>query len=132
MNGTGMATSHPAMSPGSHTFEVHIRSEAYAYDQSVRRTIDAAAGRGGTLVVTALNGTDMTMNWLPVPAAGEGGQMPALLTRLNSILLTALGTVMSAAVGFFVQEFLKSKRVPAPAVMAQVTPPANDSAAVSQ
>lgn len=105
-----------AVRPGSHTVTVHIRSEAYAYDQTVQRTFEAPAGRGGTLVVTALNGADLAMNWLPVPALGDDGHNTALLTTVNSLLLTALGTVLSATVGFFVQEFLKSRRqIPLPA-----------------
>lgn len=106
-----------ALRPGAHTVEVHIRSEAYAYDQTVRRSFEAPAGRGGTLVVAAVNGADLTMNWLPVPGAGEEGSSPALLATANSLLLTALGTVLSATVGYFVQEFLKSRRA-APAAAA--------------
>lgn len=119
-----------SLQPGRHTVEVSIRSEAYAYDQSTRRTFDAAAGRGGTLVVTALNGADMQMNWLPVPGAGEGGHMPAFLGIVNSILLTALGTVFSAIVGFFVQEHLKSHRAPAAAAQPQPAAPANSPAVI--
>lgn len=117
-----------ALRPGTHTVEVHIRSAAYAYDQSVKRSFDAAAGRGGTLVVSAVNGADLTMNWLPVPAIGEESSSPALLATANSLLLTALGTVLSATVGFLVQEFLKSRRAaaaPAPAATTGQVPASN-------
>ncbi|HEU5450918.1 MAG TPA: hypothetical protein VFU76_02980 [Terriglobales bacterium] len=121
-----------ALRPGAHTVEVHIRSEAYAYDQSVRRSFDAPAGRGGTLVVSAVNGADLTMNWLPVPPAGEGGPSPAFLTTVNSLLLTALGTILSATVGYFVQEFLKSRRAAPAAAPAAPTTPATGQATAAQ
>lgn len=99
-----------SLAPGTHSVQVHILSQANAYDQQVQRTIDAAAGRGGTLSVMAQNGADLAMSWQPVAAAGEGGRMPAFLTTLNSIVLTLLGTILSATIGFFVQEYLKAKR----------------------
>jgi len=104
--------------PGSHTVLVHIRSEAMAYDQQAQRTVEAAAGRGGTLLVTAKNGADLVMTWQPVPPAGDGGRMPGWLITLNSILLTALGAVFSAILGHYVQEFLKARKARSP-VMTQ-------------
>lgn len=106
----GTFTHNFAVRPGTHTVLVHIRSGALAYDQQVQRTVDAAAGRGGTLLVNARNGADLAMTWQPVPPAGDGGQMPGWLITFNSILLTALGAVFSAIIGHYVQEILKSRR----------------------
>ena len=105
-----------SVAPGTHTVRLHIRSTALAYDQQAQRTLDVAAGRGGTLEVMAKNGADLRLDWQPVPPAGEGGRVPALLNTINSILLTLLGAVLSAIVGHYVQEFLKSRRQPVAAV----------------
>ncbi len=92
---------------GEHTVQVRLRSASDGYDQTRQNRVKVVGGRESTLTINAERGSEMEMSYLApsVPATGAGFSGYAL-----SILTTVCGTVLSASVGFFVQEFLRSKK----------------------
>jgi len=96
-----------AVRSGEHVFQVHLQSSAEGMNQSRVSRINIPSGDEATLSVSA---TRSTMNISYQGAAvSESATSSQFTESAVSVFLTIAGSVASAAIGFFVQEFLRSK-----------------------
>ena len=103
-----------AISPGEHVIQVRLRSAADGFDQTRLERFELPREKVATLLVSAeQDGMSLAFHGLPSAQAGENGS--DVLQSLRSILLTVVGFIASAGIGFIVQEFLRSKASPSPA-----------------
>lgn len=97
-----------AVPSGEHVVQVHLTSDADKFDQTEQRQIKITAGSEGMLLVSAER-SGMSVSYKPsVTAEAENGSSYSALVR--SMIITVFGSAVSAAIGFVVQEFLRSKR----------------------
>ncbi len=121
----GMLSKTLKVPSGQHVLTVNIRSDADSYDQTRQSPADLTSGKVATLRVTAQRGSLSMAYQGPAPAPASSGT-PDYVRPLRSILFTAAGSVASAAIGFMVQEFLKSRKA---AAAAKRQPPQPDAPA---
>jgi hypothetical protein len=96
-----------AVRSGEHVVQVHLQSAAEGMNQSKASRINIPSGNEATVSVSA---TRSTMNLSYQGAAPSDSAASSHLTESAvSVFLTVAGSAASAAVGFFVQEFLRSK-----------------------
>jgi hypothetical protein len=92
--------------PGVHVIDVHLTSSADGFDQTRRCGLTLPPGQDATLVISTQRGG---LSLLPaITPAKVGGFKYS--DSLGSILITAIGSVVSASIGFMVQEFLRSRK----------------------
>jgi hypothetical protein len=91
---------------GVHVIDVHLTSSADGFDQTRRCGVTLPPGQDATLVISTQRGG---LSLLPAitPPRDAGFKYS---DSLRSILITAIGSVVSASVGFMVQEFLRSRK----------------------
>ena len=97
-----------AIPSGDHTVEVELRSTADGVNLARSSHVKVESGQEATISVSA-NRNNMTLNYQGA-AVVQDSSNAHLTENAMSLLLTMLGSVGSAAVGFFVQEFLRSKK----------------------
>jgi hypothetical protein len=95
------------LSYGPHVIEVRLTSNGF--DQTKRYAVDLQRGTDSTLVITPQRG-GLSLSYRGATVSASSNQDSSYFDSLRSIVLTALGTIMSAGIGFFVQEFLKSRK----------------------
>ena len=94
------------VSAGEHVIDVHLTSAADGFDQIKRCELTLPARRDTTLLIVAQRG-GMSL----VPSIAPTNDVSFKVSdSLRSILITGIGAAVSAGIGFFVQEFLRSKR----------------------
>jgi hypothetical protein len=94
---------------GEHVVQVHLSSNGF--DQTKRYGVNLSRGKDATLVITAQRGgLTLAYQGAPVSASHQQDSSASYLDSLRSVFLTALGTVLSASIGFVVTEFLKSRK----------------------
>ena len=94
---------------GNRVVEVHLSSATDGFDQTRQCELSVPPGKEATLLVEAQQSGMSLVNKgsATVPARNlESGYSDSL----RSVLVTLLGSGVSAAIGFFVQEFLRSKK----------------------
>ena len=94
---------------GEHVVQVHLSSATDGFDQTRQCELSVPPGKEATLLVEAQQSgmSLVTKGSATVPARNlESGYSDSL----RSVLVTLLGSGVSAAIGFFVQEFLRSKK----------------------
>jgi hypothetical protein len=94
---------------GNRVVEVHLSSATDGFDQTRQCELSVPPGKEATLLVETQQGGMSLVNKgsATVPARNlESGYSDSL----RSVLVTLLGSGVSAAIGFFVQEFLRSKK----------------------
>ena len=101
-----------ALSAGDHLVEVHVQSPDGDYDQTRSCSVNLPSGQQGTLVVNSLRG-GLSLAYQGVPAAPSGAPGSDYSGYLRSILVTVLGSAVSAAIGFAVQEALRARKATA-------------------
>ncbi|HSB61115.1 MAG TPA: hypothetical protein VLI67_05310 [Vicinamibacteria bacterium] len=109
----GSYTRNIPVSSGEHVVEVRLRAPGYDHT----RSIEGLFRRGRESVLSVDSARDLTLAWR---AAGSGVARagPAEETRessawpryAGSILLTMCGSVISAVIGFLVQESLRNRK----------------------
>lgn len=95
---------------GEHTVGIEISSPADGYDRSSELHADFAAKAAHTLFVSAEKRGGPYLSWrdaVPVSKAGAS-PMPEYAKMLMSLFLTIGGSMLSATIGFLVQERLKN------------------------
>jgi hypothetical protein len=98
------------ISAGEHVIQVRVKSVAEGYDQTRRTTANIGEGKENTLLISAER-SDLSLTWQRANAQPEPA--PASYWRyLSSILMTMGGSAVSAAIGFFIQEFLRARKTP--------------------
>ena len=95
--------------PGEHVVQVHLSSATDGFDQTKQRELHFLHGNETTLRIDAhRNGMSLVY---PGPATSPTNNLgSAFPDSLRSILVTLLGSAVSAAIGFVVQDFLRSRK----------------------
>ena len=95
--------------PGEHVVQVHLSSATDGFDQTKQRELNLLPGNETTLRIDAhRNGMSLVY---PGPATSPTNNLgSAFPDSLRSILVTLLGSAVSAAIGFVVQDFLRSRK----------------------
>ena len=95
--------------PGEHVVQVHLSSATDGFDQTKQRELNLRPGNETTLRIDAhRNGMSLVY---PGPATSPTNNLgSAFPDSLRSILVTLLGSAVSAAIGFVVQDFLRSRK----------------------
>src|SRR5215469_822340 len=91
-----------------HVVQVHLSSATDGFDQTKQHDLNLLAGNEATLVIGAQQGgMSLTyQNHATIPTKN----LSTYSDSLRSILVTLLGSGVSATIGFFVQDFLRSKK----------------------
>jgi hypothetical protein len=97
------------VSEGEHVVSVHLRSEPERFDQTRQISINAVSGKEATVIITAQKG-DLSLAYRGIPVSAVKDTSPGYLGSLRSVLFTVMGSVVSAAIGFAVQEFLNGRK----------------------
>ena len=94
---------------GNRVVEVHLSSATDGFDQTRQCELSVSPGKEATLLIEAQQSGMSLVN--KGSATGPTRNLgSANSDSLRSVLVTLLGSGVSAAVGFFVQEFLRSKK----------------------
>jgi len=94
---------------GEHVVHVHLSSATDRFDQIKQHDLNLPAGSSATLMVSAQQ-SGMSLVYeghMTTPTKNLGSTYS---DSLRSVLVTLLGSGVSATIGFFVQEFLRSKK----------------------
>ena len=95
---------------GEHVMQVRLVSAADTYDQSHRLGINLPAQKEATVAIGAQRASlSVIYQGPPVAPSSDTGEYFAYI---RSVLVTVLGSAVSALIGFTVQEFLKSRKAP--------------------
>ena len=94
---------------GEHVVQVHLSSATDGFDQTKQQDLNLLPGSEATLLVDAQrNGISLAYQRpIAAPTKNLGSAYP---DSLRSIALTLIGSAVSAVIGFFVQEFLRSRK----------------------
>jgi hypothetical protein len=96
------------LASGEHLVEVQLRSAADGVNQSRSSRIKIPDGKEATLSVSASRNS-MNLNFQGASVA-QDSSVSNLANNAVSLALTVMGSALTAAVGFFVQDFLRSKK----------------------
>lgn len=94
---------------GNRVMEVHLSSAADGFDQTRKCELIVPRGKETTLLIEAQQSGMSLVNKGSATAPARNPES-AYSDSLRSVLVTLLGSGVSAAIGFFVQEFLRSKK----------------------
>jgi hypothetical protein len=94
---------------GNRVVEVHLNSTTDGFDQTRQCELSVPSGKETTLLVEAQQSGMSLVNKGSATAPARNLES-AYSDLLRSVLVTLLGSGVSAAIGFFVQEFLRSKK----------------------
>ncbi len=94
---------------GEHFVQVHLSSATDGFDQTKQQELNLLPGSEATLLIDAQrNGMSLAYQRpIAAPTKNLGSAYP---DSLRSIALTLIGSAVSAVIGFFVQEFLRSRK----------------------
>jgi hypothetical protein len=96
-----------SLSSGEHLVEVRLRSADDGFDQTKSSRVNLPRGQAATLhISTSRSAMSLAYQGPEVSAAGPS----SFSDHAISVLVTIMGSAVSAGIGFFVQEFLKSKK----------------------
>ena len=94
---------------GNRVVEVHLSSATDGFDQTRQCELSVPPGKEVTLLIEAQQSGMSLVNKNSAIAPARNLES-AYSDSLRSVLVTLLGSGVSAAIGFFVQEFLRSKK----------------------
>ena len=94
---------------GKHTVRVSLKSPSEQFDQTRQIAVNLVSGKESTVTITAQRG-DLSLAYDGPPVLSNTVSTPEGSSAFWSILMTAMGAVGSAAIGFMVQEFLRSRK----------------------
>jgi len=94
---------------GKHTVRVSMKSMPEHFDQTKQVAVNLVSGQVATVTITAQRG-DLSLAYQGAPVISDKGIGSASSSSVWSILITAIGSVGSAAIGFMVQEFLRNRK----------------------
>jgi hypothetical protein len=94
---------------GEHVVQVHLSSATDGCEQTKQQELNLLPGSEATLLIDAQrNGMSLAYQHpIAAPTKNLGSAYP---DSSRSIALTLIGTAVSAVIGFFVQEFLRSRK----------------------
>ena len=99
-----------SMPLGKHTVRVSLKSTSDQFDQTRQIAVNLVSGRESTVTITAQRG-DLLLAYDGAPLVAGVESASAGSSAIWSVLMTVMGAVASAAIGFMVQEFLRSRKV---------------------
>jgi hypothetical protein len=99
---------------GNRVVEVHLSSATDGFDQTRQYDLNLPPGKEATLLIEAQQSGMSLVNKGSVTASARNLES-GYSDLLRSVLVTLLGSGVSAAIGFFVQEFLRSRKPAQPA-----------------
>jgi hypothetical protein len=94
---------------GEHVVQVHLSSETDRFDQTKQRELNLLPGNEVTLLIGAQR-SGMSLVYQGRGTATTKNLGSVYTDSLRSILVALLGSAVSAVIGFFVQDFLRSKK----------------------
>ncbi len=95
------------ISAGKHVVQVRMRGTGYDRTRSIPG--DFPRGRATTLSIDS--GRDLILAWRNAPSAPEAAAAGSAWFRYAaSVLMTIMGSVISASIGVLVQDFLRSRK----------------------
>jgi hypothetical protein len=94
---------------GRHTVRVSLKSPSEQFEQTRQIVVNLVSGKESTVTITAQRG-DLSLAYEGPPALSNTVSTPEGSSAFWSILMTVMGAVGSAAIGFMVQEFLRSRK----------------------
>jgi hypothetical protein len=98
-----------AVPSGEHVVQVNVKSVADGFDQTKLCRFDLPHGKEATLLIAAeKNG--MSLVFQGPPRAQTEGAGSGYAETIWSILVTVIGSAASAGIGFYFQEFLRSRK----------------------
>ena len=103
---------------GNRVVEVHLSSATDGFDQTKQCELSVPPGKEATLLIEAQQSGMSLVNKGSATAPARNLESP-YSDSLRSVLITLLGSGVSAAIGFFVQEFLRSKKTTQAAELTQ-------------
>lgn len=103
---------------GNRVVEVHLSSPTDGFDQTRQCDLNLPPGKEATLLVEAQQSGMSLVNKGSATASARNLES-GYSDLLRSVLVTLLGSGVSAAIGFFVQEFLRSRKTAQPAELNQ-------------
>ena len=110
-----------SMAEGQHVIGVRLQSPAERFDQTRQVEINLLPGKESTVVITAQKG-DLSLSYRGAPPDSSKEIAPGYFASLRSLVLTLMGSVASAAIGFTVQEFVKSRKAASIAARKETAP----------
>jgi hypothetical protein len=102
-----------AVPAGEHVVQVRLRSAEDAFDQTRQSEINLLPGKDATIVVSTQRG-GMSLVYQGLPVAATNDTVFGYFTYLRTVLVTIFGSAISAAIGFVVQDFLRSRKTSCP------------------
>lgn len=93
---------------GKHAVEVRLVSAAEGFDETGRCDLNLPSGKESTLMITTRHGE--------VSLVSEGASLETTsassgyFASVRALLVTVIGSAVSAIIGFFVQDFLRSRK----------------------
>jgi hypothetical protein len=101
-----------AVPAGEHVLQVRVKSAADSFDQSKQCGINIGAGKDATVIVSAQrSGMTLAYSGPPPSATMEGS---GYFSYLRTVAATVFGSIVSAAIGFVVQDFMRARKVSLP------------------
>jgi|SRR5215472_12629221 len=94
---------------GEHVVQVHLSSATDRFDQIKQHDLNLPAGSSATLMVTAQQ-NGMSLAYEGHVTTPTKNLASTYSDSLRSVLVTLLGSGVSATIGFFVQEFLRTQK----------------------
>jgi hypothetical protein len=98
-----------SMPLGKHMVRVSLKSTSDQFDQTRQIAVNMVSGRESTVTITAQRG-DLLLAYDGAPLVSGKDSSTADSSAVWSILMTVMGAVASAAIGFMVQEFLRARK----------------------
>jgi hypothetical protein len=94
---------------GEHVVSVRVNSTAEKFDQTKQASVNIISGKEASVLVSAQKSElSLVYRGSPVNSGQDNGS--GYLSTLRSIVMTVMGSIASAAIGFAVQDFLKSRK----------------------
>src|SRR6266581_1641516 len=95
---------------GEHVVRVHLQSTPERFDQTRQIGINLVSGKEATVSITAQNG-DLSLAYRGSPVNSVNDDSQSYYSGpLRSILVAVTASAVSAAIGFIVQEFLRTRK----------------------
>ena len=94
---------------GKHTVRVSLKSTPERFEQTKQIMINLVSGKEATVAITAQRG-DLSLAYQGAPVLADKEVHSFWSGSLWSVLVTAISSVGSAAIGFLVQEFLRTRK----------------------
>lgn len=104
----GSSSKSLSLSSGKHEIQAHLVSAEDGFDETRTREVDLESGKESTLVVAAKR-DDLSMIFEGARSSADSSPS-AYFASVRTLLVTVIGSAVSAVIGFFVQEFLRSRK----------------------